>query len=221
METEEDYENEIWEEFWNSFAQAFTHPLKNNALLGNFITNPDVTGAYAEAWIKSLVISRCPQFRVSTGAVIRSMDQTRDLKTIPQCDLIIGDSSELTALFEQGDFALVPIFSVRAIIEVKRTCSDIPKLEEQLKVRQKCLMPRFQNNVLGIVVSHPKPLFDGQLKPDWLKDRKWREKPAIIRLLSDDSQETDVDGVFAFIYFLSQLAGHGYLARKDTLDHSS
>lgn len=216
MEKEEDYNNETWQQYWNRFAQAFTHPLKSNALLGNFITNPAITGAYAEAWIKSIAISMSPQFRVSTGAVIRPMDQTRDLKTIPQCDLIIWDSSELPALFQQGDFALVPTFSVRAIIEVKRTCNDIPKLEEQLKERQKCLIPKLRNNVLGIVVSHPKPLFDGLLEPDWLKDRKWREKPAITRLLSNDSQEADVDGVFAFIYFLSQLAGHGYLSKKDT-----
>jgi hypothetical protein len=207
--------NDAWQSYWNNFAQAFAHPLKNNALLGNFVTNPAITGAYAEAWIKSITKSMSPQLRISTGAVIKSMDQTRNLQSIPQCDLIIWDSSELPALFEQGDFALVPIFSVRAIIEIKRSCTDLPSLQEQLRLRQKCLLTKFRRNVLGVVVSHPTPLFDGEVEPDWLKDTKWKRTPAMTRLLDSKSQDADVNGVFAFIYFLAQLSGHGYFPKRD------
>jgi hypothetical protein len=42
------------DEYWRRFAQAFAHPLQANGLLGEFISNPCVTGAYAEAWVRSL-----------------------------------------------------------------------------------------------------------------------------------------------------------------------
>jgi hypothetical protein len=85
-------------------------------------------------------------------------------------------------------------------------CSDIPGFKEQLKRRQKCLLHEFRANVLGVVISHPKPLFAGEVEYDWLKKDTWEKNPAMTRLLSDDSQEADVDGVFALIYFLSQTA---------------
>ena len=198
---------EIWRDHWANFAEAFVHPIKAGGMLSRFVTNTAVTGAYAEAWIRSMVTSMLHQFRISTGAIIRPMDKTRRLRSIPQCDIIIWDPSVLPALFEQGDFALVPFHSARAVIEVKRTCTDLSKFKKQLKYRQKCLMHEYCPNVLGIVVSHPDALFDGEVTPDWLKQESWRESPAMTRLLRD-WEEVDVDGVFVFIYFLAQIAGH-------------
>lgn len=59
---------EYWHLFWQLYAESFIHSLKSNALLGKFIANPDVTGSYAEAWIRSMVRNMLPQFRISTGA---------------------------------------------------------------------------------------------------------------------------------------------------------
>ena len=198
--------NETWQSYWSDFANVFAYPLKANELLGKFVTNTAVTGAYAEAWIKHIAKSMLSKHRISSGAIIRSSDKNRDLGSIPQIDLIIWQPAELPALFELGDFALVPNFSARAIIEVKRTCTDFNGFRDQLNKQKQCLLSEFRSNVLGVVISHSKNLFDGQVSPEWLKEE--RSTPAMTRLLNENN-EVDVDGLFALIYFLSQVAGHG------------
>ncbi len=201
---------EYWHQYWELFAKSFAHPLTSNGLLGQLIKNPSVTGAYAEAWIMSIAKNMLPQYRISTGAVIRASDQTGDLRKIPQCDIIIWDSSELPAIFEKGDFALVPTQSVHAIIEIKRSCSDVNKLIEQLEKRRKLLRVNCRNNLLGIVIEHPKGLFDGVVQPDWLKDPKWLKNFALISFLNRNIPNSNE--IMAFVYFLSQVAGHSEMA---------
>jgi hypothetical protein len=198
---------EIWEDHWANFARAFVQPLQGGGLLSRFVSNSDVTGSYAEAWVRSLIASMLPQFRISTGAIIRPMDRKqRDLSSIPQLDAIIWDPSELPALFEQGDFALVPFHSARAVIEIKRTCSSIGDFRDQLRRQQQCLKHGIRSNVLGVVISHGSSIFDGEVEPSWLEQDKWQDSPAMTRLLCEDL-EVDVDGVFVLIYFLAQIAG--------------
>jgi hypothetical protein len=112
------------DEYWDLYAQAFTRSLQANGLLSCFVTNQNVTGAYAEAWIRSMTRNMLGhRFRISTGAVIRSCDHlpSRRLSKVSQCDLIVWDPSEMPVIFECSEFALVPLFATRAIIEVKRT----------------------------------------------------------------------------------------------------
>jgi hypothetical protein len=106
---------EAWEAHWTNYAESFAHPLSANNLLSKFITNSAVTGAYAETWVRFIAGTMLPQFRVPTGAIIRPTDQTRNLSSFPQCDLIVWNPSVLPALFEQGEFALVPFAAVRAV----------------------------------------------------------------------------------------------------------
>jgi len=113
------------------------------------------------------------------------------------------DPSELPGLFEYGEFALVPIAATRAVIEIKRTLRAKQDLLDQLRERQKLLPLRRQ--ILGVVVSHPTPLFDRECKPDWLSEH--HHDPPMTRLL-DDKNSPDIDGILAFIYFLAQVAGH-------------
>ncbi|MDT5122224.1 MAG: hypothetical protein QOC96_1706 [Acidobacteriota bacterium] len=205
---------EAWETHWTDYAESFAHPLKANNLLSRFITNSAVTGAYAETWIRFIAKTMLPQFRVSTGAIIRPTDRTRNLRSIPQCNLIIWNPSVLPALFEQGEFALVPFASVRAVIEVKRCCKNnqMENFRAQLKRQQKYLPDR--SNILGLVITHEKPLFSDEVKANWLDDEKWENTPAITRLFSRSYKDVDINGVFAFIYFLSQVAGQNDLIVK-------
>ena len=156
-----DDNQEVWQSYWKNFADAFTHPLKANGLLSKFVTNTAVTGAYAEAWIKFIAKSMLRQFNISTGSVIQPTDKSRGLRAIPQCDIIIWDSSAFPALFEQGDFALVHHTSVRAIIEVKRSCTKVSTFQKQLEKLQERIRAShlLSTNVLGVVVSHSEPLF--------------------------------------------------------------
>jgi hypothetical protein len=199
-----------WNEHWAAYAEAFAQQLQGNGLVARFVTNPNVTGLYAEAWIRSTARSMLgSRFRISTGAVIRPYDVMRSLHGVPQCDLIVWDPSELPGLFEHGEFALVPFAAVRAVIEVKRAISNAAELRQQLQDRHKLVPSGF---LLGVVVSHAESLRDFECAPDWFA--RGRSAPAMTRLL-DGTNEPDTDGVLAFIYFLSQVAGHrGLVAGK-------
>lgn len=200
---------QAWNEHWTAYAAAFAQPLQGNGLVSWFVTNPNVTGAYAEAWIRSTARTMLGgRFRISTGAVIRPSDKTRSLRRVPQCDLIVWDPSELPGLFEHGEFALVPVAAVRVVIEVKRTISSADALLRQLKSQRKLVPNGF---LLGVVVSHSGPLRDFECKPDWLARR--RSAPAMTRLL-DSTNKPDTEGVLAFIYFLAQVAGHNRVVVK-------
>jgi Domain of unknown function (DUF6602) len=201
---------------WDAYARAFAHPFQANGLLSAFVTNPNVTGAYAEAWVRSTIRNMLGQrFRISTGTVIRSCDAIRGLHDVPQCDCIVWDPSELPAIFESGEFALVPSFAARAIIEVKRTERDAAELAEQLRERRE-LLPAY-GPVLGVVINHPRPLFKrGECGPNWLESYRYPppmtryktiEEPPMTRLL-DDNNKADTRGIMTFIYFLAQVAGH-------------
>jgi hypothetical protein len=205
----------VYKEYWDAFARAFAHSIQANGLLAKFVRNPNVTGDYAEAWIRSMAKNMLGhRFRISTGAVIRSSDLIRGLNPVPQCDLIVWDPSELPAIFESGEFALVPLFAARAIIEIERTYKD--NLPQQLKDRRD-LLPAF-GPVLGVVIDHPKPLFDqGLCAPDWLENFKHQaggyditKDPPITSLLNGG--QPDTRGIMAFIYFLAQVAGHTRIA---------
>ena len=116
----------------------------------------------------------------------------------------------MPAIFEQGDFCLVPTQSVHAIIEVKRTTSSLDKLAEQLDQRRKLLRMKCRQNLLGIVVEHSSSLFADEVKANWLTNRKWRTECPIISLLTKN--EPNVDDIMTFIYFVAQIAGHQDLA---------
>lgn len=208
-----DDNQEVWQGYWKNFADAFAHPLKADGLLSKFVTNPAVTGAYAEAWIKFIAKSMLRQFNISTGCVIQPTDKSRGLQVIPQCDIIIWDSSAFPALFEQGDFAIVHHTSVRAIIEVKRSCTPtkVPTFQKQLERLQERIRasPLSSTNVLGVVVSHSEPLFlEKDFGYDWVRQRPPSCPPAMTRLFDKKSKDVDVIGVMAFIGFLAQIGGH-------------
>lgn len=198
---------ETWRKHWDAYAEAFTQPLQGDSLVSRFVANPNVTGAYAEAWIRETSKNMLShRFRISTGAIVRTTDAIRGLHHVPQCDLIIWDPSELPGLFEYGDFALVPFAAARAIVEIKRTLPSKQDFIDQLRDRQRLLPQR--RHVLGVVLRHETPLFDRECKPDWLSQDS--SAPPITRLL-DGENRPDTEGILAFIYFLAQIAGHNRL----------
>jgi hypothetical protein len=195
--------------YWDRFAQAFAAPLGGNGLLGGFVANPDVTGSYAETWIRTLARSMVTTLRISTGAIIRTSDVTkgRDLRTVPQVDLILWDPTELPALFESGDFALVHTQAARGIIEIKRTMTNFPQSVEQLRQQRSRLLTTYRRNVLGVVVaSSRRNLNIPNVGPNWVAEADPAQQPPFLRLIDRRTGKPDPDGIFAFIYFLSHVA---------------
>jgi hypothetical protein len=194
-------------QFWNEYAQAYAHPLLHNELLSRFTSNTAVTGAYAESWIWKLASEMLPRFKVSTGCIIHASDRARGRGDQPQIDLIIWDPSELPAIFECGNFALVPSFSVRGVIEVKRSCNDLKKFESQIINQRNEIPAKYQKYILGILVKHHINLFPDKPFPKWCDEFDTTCAPPITRIL-DNQGQVDRDGVFALIYLLSQISGH-------------
>jgi len=198
-------ESDRIEEFWRRFAGAFAHSLEANGLLRYFISNPAVTGAYAEEWVRSLAQQMVTNLTISTGAIIRTSDQRKDLRSVPQNDLVLWDHTELPALFRAGNFALVHTQAARGIIEVKRSTFASKQLYEQLDRQKKRLLLEYRKNVLCVVVSHTVPLC-GTLSPNWVKEGTTGTPVQVVRLLDKKTSKPDVDGIFGLIYFLYHLA---------------
>lgn len=198
------------DDYWKRFAEAFAHPLQANGLLEEFISNPCVTGAYAEAWVRWLALQMVTNLTVSTGAITRTSDSDpmSDLRSLPQIDLLLWDHAELPALFRAGNFALVHTQAARGIIEVKRSIkTSIEEIREQLERQKRRLLSEYKQNVLCVVVAHPTPTC-GTLSSDWVKAATASDPVRVVRLLDTDSKP-DVDGIFGLIYFLSHLAHIG------------
>jgi len=192
------------------FAEAFAHPLQANGLLGDFVSNSSVTGAYAEAWVRFLAQQMITNLTISTGAITRKSDSgsVEDLRRLPQIDLLLWDHTELPAPFRVGDFALVHALAARGIIEVKRSITtSIEDVHAQLERQRRRLFPEYRKNVLCVVVAHTAPI-SGTLSPGWVPRQRAGDPVCVVRLLDGDSRP-DVDGIFGLIYFLSHLARIG------------
>jgi hypothetical protein len=195
------------DQFWSEYAQAYAHPLLHNELLSRFTSNTAVTGAYAESWIWKLASEMLPKFKVSTGCIIHASDRALRRGKQPQIDLIVWDPSELPAIFECGNFALVPSFSVRGVIEVKRSCKNLKKFESQLEKQRSEIPAKYQKYILGVLVKHHENPFPEKPFPKWCNELGTACPPPITRII-DSQDEVDRDGVFALIYLLSQISGH-------------
>ncbi len=211
--------SKVTRDYWKSYAEAFALPLHGNGLLGTFISNPDVTGAYAEAWVHSLVKTMVPNLRISTGAVIRTTDvvMQKELRAVPQCDLIIWDPREMPGLFQSGNFALVHTQAARAIIEIKRTITQPESLKEQLTKQKMRLFSEYRRNILTVVVAHEEPLFSGHVEPDWVANTRLEDDVMITRLIDKRTSKPDPDGIFALIYFLNHVAKHPKVKREKSV----
>lgn len=197
--------------YWSQIAEAFVQPIRSQELLHRFCRNPNVTGAYAESWVRQIARRMTPYLTVSTGTVGRPTDARDNDLQGPQCDVLIWDPTQLPPIFECGDFALVHTQAARGIIEVKRTLScSMEKFREQLRERRRCLMHEYKRYVLGVVVSgsfdSDQAIFD--TKPG--EEERYPDQPPVVRLLNDDFTQPDETGIFTLIRLLSEIARAPY-----------
>jgi hypothetical protein len=108
------------DEYLAAYAQQFAGGLFANKAIKRFADNSDVIGAYAEATVRELIRKMVHPLRVSRGAVI-GPDLYANPKSVRQLDTIIWSPNPLPAIFESGDFALVPRGGCCGVIEVKRS----------------------------------------------------------------------------------------------------
>jgi len=116
------------EEYLSGIAQQIVHELEPILKVKEVTINSALLGSYTEAAVRRLIQRVVAPMHVSTGAVIDypMPDQLR------QIDVIVCEPFPAPAVFEGGEFALVPRSSAFGIMEIKRSnYSDIDhELEE-------------------------------------------------------------------------------------------
>ena len=167
-------------EFLDLFATPLVEELKAIEGLKKFTSNTDVIGAHAEAVVRRLVRRVVEPLHVSSGAVISEQLCAHPDK-VPQLDTIIWFPCPAPAIFEVGDFCLVPRGSTMAIMEIKR--SAYSGVGAKLKPR---LSPEF---VRKLVADDP---------PGWVASsdpRMYPDFPAlgVVCLKESQSRESDLD----------------------------
>ncbi len=171
-------------QFLEFVASPLVEELRAIDALKKFTANTDVIGAHAEAVVRRLVRRVVEPLRVSTGAVI-SEELCADPEKVPQLDTIIWQPCPAPALFEVGDFGLVPRGSSMAVMEIKR--SAYPNVGAKLK-------PRLDQQFVRKVVADDPPGWAGTDKPDLYPDF-----PAlgVVCLRETPSKDSDLDEIVA------------------------
>src|SRR5690349_500922 len=93
--------------FLEVLAPQVLAELRPPAELKTFTTNPALVGGYVEAAVRALIRRYLFPLRVSTGAVI-DQSNAPGAQNLPQLDTIVWTPSPVPAIFEVGEFALVP-----------------------------------------------------------------------------------------------------------------
>jgi hypothetical protein len=103
--------------FLNQLAAQIVAEIQTAVEIKRFTSNTAIIGQYVEASVRQFIRKYLSPIRVSTGGVI-DQDQTPG-GYIPQLDTIAWIPGPVAAIFEIGDFGLVPRSSCLGVLEIK------------------------------------------------------------------------------------------------------
>jgi hypothetical protein len=117
--------------FLNQLAAQIVAEIQTAAEIKRFTSNTAIIGQYVEASVRQFIRKYLSPIRVSTGGVI-DQDQTPG-GYIPQLDTIAWIPGPVAAIFEIGDFGLVPRSSCLGVLEIKSSAygSAVDDLDER------------------------------------------------------------------------------------------
>jgi hypothetical protein len=104
--------------FLRRLAEQLARDLTANDSVRLFTTNTALIGAYAEATVRELAARIVAPMSVSRGSVIYEENCP---EKVPEIDAIIWAPCPVPAVFEAGDFAIVPRGSAFGFLEIKST----------------------------------------------------------------------------------------------------
>jgi len=103
--------------FMDALACQLAHELTGHGTLRGFVgRNTALIGAYAEASVRRFITRVVSPLQVSTGTIVY---EDNFGKNPPQLDVIIWSPTIAPAIFESGEFAVVPRGSAHAYLEIK------------------------------------------------------------------------------------------------------
>ncbi len=118
-------------DFLKLLAAQIVAEIQTAAEIKKFTNNTALIGQYVEASVRQFVRKYLSPIRVSTGGVI-DQHQTPGGR-IPQLDTIAWIPGPVAAVFEVGDFGLVPRSSCLGILEIKSSAygDAVTELDER------------------------------------------------------------------------------------------
>lgn len=186
-------------------AEPLADELKPNASLRRFTNNPVLIGAYAEHSVREFIAKAVFPLRVSTGSIIHEENTPTGLK---QLDSIVWQPSPVPAMFERGNFAIVPRHSAVGYLEIKSSdyAEAADALVEQLNHAESLIPYSDKNNkcpkALAVVCIQRK-----QSLPSKLVTLEEEGKLAVIFKTEGDQTKTHAKGMFRLIQYLTYLRG--------------
>jgi hypothetical protein len=118
------------QEFLHMLAERIVDDIQPPSGVWKMTHNTDVTGAYAEQAVRELVRRYVSPLRVSSGSVVDVSNEPGEC--VPQLDTIIWAPCPVAAIYERGDFAVVPRGSSFGVLEIKSSGSNIDRIQEQI-----------------------------------------------------------------------------------------
>lgn len=164
-------------EFLLQLAPHILADLQPPQALKEFTSNSAVVGAYIEAHVRKLVRRYLAPIRVSTGAVI-DLAQSPGSNKIPQLDTIAWIPNPAPAVFEVGEFALVPRSSCLGLLEVKSSVYN----DEALNGLSERTAPDF-------VEPHTAELLPDGHEGDVVNARKGSFGMGVVSILQENQQK--------------------------------
>jgi len=180
----------------SQLAHELTAHDKIRAFVGR---HPDLIGNYAEASTRDFISRVVAPLKVSTGTILYEENYGKEP---PQLDAIVWSPNPVPAIFEGGNFAIVPRGSAHGYFEIKSSSykNTGEVVAQKLAYAEKLIVPRLEGYIgaLGVVCV--------ATKPDKKLLQLVKEKRAAILLCMKNGELTpNPAGIWTLVNFLTTL----------------
>src|SRR5262245_11742275 len=196
------------QEYLKLLGRQLAHELTAHDKIRAFVgRHPDLIGDYAEASTRDFISRVVTPLKVSTGTILYEGNVG---KKPPQLDAIVWSPNPVPAIFEGGNFAIIPRGSAHGYLEIKsKTYSSKvgQDIAEKLAYEEELIKPHLKEHypdlkgpagALGVVCLATRP------------DKKLRqlveEKRAVILLDMDNGEvKPNPGGIWTLVNFLTMV----------------
>ena len=126
----------------DALASQLAHELTAHGALRSFVgRNYNLIGAYAEASVRQFIKRVVAPLHISTGTILY---ESNCGQCPPQLDVIVWSPIVAPAIFESGEFAIVPRGNAHAFLEIKSSnydCALGGEIERVLSYQSELIVP--------------------------------------------------------------------------------
>lgn len=202
------------ERYYELMAQQLARKIVPGEEIKPFVGNdPNLVGAFAEEQVREFVRATVSPLQVSHGAVIRAESHGSG-ERLKQLDTIIWTPNPLPALFQVGEFALVPWENSMGVLEIKSSEYKVEVVEKiddlsAMTYELTCGRPRPQQrgipSVLGVIV-----LNRHQVSATALRPLVEEHKAVVLMDWKDEKPRVNDEALLTFVNFLAGIRSRAH-----------